>query len=255
MKYRVENAANGKTKAYIFDEIGFWGITAKKFLDSISDAGDIDVHISSVGGNVFDALAIYHTLKQHTGVVDVYIDGLAASAASLIAMAGKTIYMPDNAFMMIHDPTVSAWGTSADIKSALELVDKTKEVILNIYQTRAKVSREALVKAMSATTWYTGKEAKAAGLVDVVTDSIKLAARLNLADYENVPQEVMARFGKQNAVPDLKEFEDHLRDAYGFSKADACTVAGHGLRALKRGDHVAETAAMLKSATTAINSI
>ncbi|MDR2173654.1 MAG: Clp protease ClpP [Burkholderiales bacterium] len=253
--YRVENkAANGKTKVYIFDEIGYWGITAKMFIESIKGLDDIDLHINSVGGSVIDALAIYHTLKQHDGVVDVYIDGLAASSASAVAMAGKTIYMPENAFMMIHDPTVWACGTSDDMKQALDLLNKTKDVLVNIYVNRSNHPRTAIEKAMSDTTWLTGSEAKAMGLVDVVTDEVKLAAKFNISDFKNVPSEIVARFTKQE-TPNLKEFESHLRDVFGFSKAEACTVAGHGLRALHRGDRGTETAAMLKSAATTIQSL
>ncbi|MDR0249845.1 MAG: Clp protease ClpP [Burkholderiales bacterium] len=254
--YQVENsAANGKTKAYIFDEIGYWGVTAKEFLDEIKGAGDIDLHINSVGGSVFDALAMYHTLKQHDGVVDVYIDGMAASSASIVAMAGRTIYMPKNAFMMIHDPIVAARGTSNDIKTALDLVSKAKEILINIYETRSRLPRAVIEKAMSDTTWYTGTEAKEAGFIDVVTDAIQLAASFNVADFKNVPSEIVARFGKKSANPDLKEFESHLRDAFGFSKTEACAVASYGLRALHRGDRGKETAAMLKSAAKAINSL
>lgn len=249
--YSIKNIA-GKTKIYIFEEIGFWGITAKNFLEDIKGVGDIDLHINSVGGSVFDALAIYHTLRQHTGAVDVYIDGLAASSASIIAMAGKTIHMPENAFMMIHDPTMMAWGDSNEMQKALDLLTKTKDVILNIYEERSGADRATLEDAMSNETWYTGGEAKAIGLVDVVTDPIELAARASFAEYKNIPKDILARFAK--AKPTHKEFESHLRDAFGFSRSEATAVAGHGLGALKHGDRASETAEMLRNAAKQIKS-
>jgi ATP-dependent protease ClpP protease subunit len=253
--YSVENkVTGGRTKVYIFDEIGHWGVDAKSFLAEIKNVGDIDLHINSPGGDVFAAIAIYHTLRQHDGTVDVYIDGLAASSASFVALAGRTIYMPENAFMMIHDPTIYTWGTSDDVKAALDMLNKAKDVIVNIYACRSNKPRAAIEKAMSDTTWLTGGEAKAWGFVDVVTDDVKLAAKFNVADFKNVPKEIVARFTKQE-TPDLKEFESHLRDAFGLSKTEACAVASHGLRALHRGDHGKETAAMLKSATAAIQTI
>ncbi len=250
--YSIKNIA-GKTKVYIFEEIGFWGVTAKNFLEDIKGVGDIELHINSVGGSVFDALAIYHTLRQHSGVVDVYIDGLAASSASIIAMAGNTVHMPENAFMMIHDPTMMAWGDSDEMQKALDLLTKTKEIIINIYVEKSGGDRTALEAAMSKETWYTGSEAKAMGLVDVVTDPVELAARASFSDYKNIPKEIMARFSKERLTH--KEFESHLRDAFGFSRSEATAVAGHGLGALKHGDRATETAEMLRNAAMQIKSI
>lgn len=158
---------------YIYDEIGAWGVTAQQFVDSLKDhEGEaIDLHINSPGGSVFDGLAIYNTLKAHQGRVDVYIDGIAASMASVIALAGDQIAMAPNALMMIHNPASGAFGDAADMRKHADLLDKVKAQLISIYLTRANVDEEDLVRMMDEETWLTADEALAMGLIDVILDA------------------------------------------------------------------------------------
>ncbi|WP_313687581.1 head maturation protease, ClpP-related, partial [Pantoea sp.] len=121
--------ASGQSAAdiYIYDEIGYWGVTAQSFAASLKALGDIDhinLHIHSPGGDVFDGIAIYNLLNAHSATKTVYIDGLAASMASVIAMVGNPIIMPENAMMMIHKPWGITGGDANDMRDYADLLDK-----------------------------------------------------------------------------------------------------------------------------------
>ena len=111
----------------IYDEIGAYGVSAKGFLaelGALTDDTAIDLRLNSPGGSVFDAVAIHNALSRHAGTVTVWIDGIAASAASYVAMAGDAIVMPENAFLMIHDPCGLVMGTAADMRDMAGTLDK-----------------------------------------------------------------------------------------------------------------------------------
>ncbi|MBG4580889.1 Clp protease ClpP, partial [Pseudomonas aeruginosa] len=117
--YSIKAAGRGVAEVLLYDEIGVWGITALQFARDLKAMGDltkINLHIHSPGGDVFEGTAIYNLLRNHPASVDVYIDGLAASMASVIAMAGDTIYMPENAMMMVHKPWGIQGGDADDMR-------------------------------------------------------------------------------------------------------------------------------------------
>ena len=121
---------------YIYDEIGYWGVTARQFASSMKALGDLDhinLHIHSPGGDVFDGIAIYNLLNSHTASKTVYIDGLAASMASVIAMVGNPIIMPENAMMMIHKPWGITGGDANDMRDYADLLDKVEAVLIPSY--------------------------------------------------------------------------------------------------------------------------
>jgi ATP-dependent Clp endopeptidase proteolytic subunit ClpP len=154
----------------LYDEISPWGITAAEFAAAITaaPAGDLDVHVNSPGGDVWDGLAILNTLRQHRGQVTVTIDGLAASAASVVAMAASPgrLYMAPNSIMMIHDAWALTVGNEADHTASAELLGEMSGNIADVYARRAGQPASAMREAMQAETWYIGAEAVAAGLAD-----------------------------------------------------------------------------------------
>lgn len=112
--FRMKASANNEADIYIYDEIGYWGVTAKQFVNDLKALGDvshINLHINSPGGDVFDGIAIFNALKHHGAAITVHIDGLAASMASVIAMVGNPVIMPENTMMMIHYPSHYLMGT------------------------------------------------------------------------------------------------------------------------------------------------
>ena len=177
--FTITNAADAPAaEISIHDEIGAWGISAKDFLGQLKNipAGrPLTLSLHSPGGEVFDGLAIYHALKAR-GNVNVRIEGLAASMASVIAMAGTRIEMPRNAYLMIHNPSGFAMGESSDMRQLADLLDKLKGSLIAAYRDRTKKSDEDLTAMMDAETWLTGEEAVAQGFADEVTDAVALSA-------------------------------------------------------------------------------
>lgn len=175
--YRLQNKAGETPKLYIYDEIGYWGDTAKDLVDALRDvSGDtLDVHLNSPGGDIFDGLAIYQALKDHKATVTVHVDGLAASIASVIAMAGDKVIMAPKASLMIHDGWTMSVGNAADLRKAADLLDKQSDVIASVYADRSGQPSEFWRAAMLEETWYTADEALAAGLVDEVEGKEKAA--------------------------------------------------------------------------------
>lgn len=169
--WRIENAASPAAELYIYDEISaFWGITARDVTAALMavTADTITVHINSPGGDIFEAHAIYNALVNHAATVNVVIDGLAASAASYIALAGDSVEIASNASVMIHDASTVTYGNAADHQAAADLLDKQSNIIAAIYAERAGGSVDEWRDLMKAETWYDADEAVAAGLADAV---------------------------------------------------------------------------------------
>jgi ATP-dependent Clp protease protease subunit len=145
-------------------------ITPKLFKTDLNafDGKDITVWINSPGGDVFSASSIYTMLKEHTGKVTVKIDGLAASAASVIAMAGDDVLMSPVAMMMIHNPTTAIFGEAADLQSAIEMLSEVKESIVNAYEQKTGLGRSKISKMMDAETWFNSRKAVELGFADRV---------------------------------------------------------------------------------------
>jgi ATP-dependent Clp endopeptidase proteolytic subunit ClpP len=174
--FRIVEAKKGSdvTKVYIYDEIGFWGTTAKDFaaaLDAI-DTKNIHLHVNSPGGSVFDGLAIYNTIKNHPANVTAIVDGMAASAASFLIQGADTRQISRNAQVMIHDAKAFAGGNAAQMRQAADLLDRISNEIADIYATRAGGTTKDFRDIMKAgDQWYNGNEALDKGLVDEVTDN------------------------------------------------------------------------------------
>ena len=191
--YTIRARASG-TEVLIYDEIGAYGVTAKGFLaelGALPDDAAIDLRLNSPGGSVFDAVAIYNALKRHTGEITVWIDGIAASAASYIAMAGDTIVMPENAFLMIHDPSGLVMGTAEDMRSTAEALDKVKGSLTQGYAAKSGKSDDEIAALMAAETWLDAKDALDFGFIDRIAEPVKLAASFDVARFRNAPPEVV----------------------------------------------------------------
>lgn len=172
--FRITNADGDVATLDIYDEIGFWGVTASDFsrqLKAIS-APALTVHINSPGGDVFDGVAILNMLRSHPANKHVIVDGLAASAASFIAMAGSTVTMMPNSMLMIHDASGGCMGNAAEMQQMSDLLDKVSDNIASIYKAKAGTGTVADWRGvMQAEQWYTADEAVEAGLADRVGDT------------------------------------------------------------------------------------
>jgi ATP-dependent protease ClpP protease subunit len=187
--YTIRARASG-TEVLIYDEIGAYGVSAKGFLaelGALPDGVPIDLRLNSPGGSVFDAVAIFNALKRHAGVVTVWIDGIAASAASYIAMAGDEIVMPENAFLMIHDPSGLVMGTAADMREMADTMDKIAGCMIRGYAGRSGGSEEEIAALMAAETWFDAEAAIAAGLATRMVEPVRIAASFDVAAFRNAP--------------------------------------------------------------------
>ncbi len=137
-------------------------------LQGLKNVSNITLRINSPGGEVVAAQAIYNLIKSHSAYVTVIIDGLAASAASLVAMAGNRIIMPSNAILMIHNPSAYVIGDSAELTHAAEVLQKTKETMIAVYAQKTGKSTNELSKLMDSEKWFTAQEALDYGLIDEI---------------------------------------------------------------------------------------
>jgi len=175
--YRLQNKAGEKAALYIYDEIGYWGDTASDLVAALKDVDTdaLEVHVNSPGGDIFDGLAIYQALKDHPARITVKVDGLAASIASVIAMAGDEVIMAPKASIMIHDGWTMAVGNAAELRKTADLLDKQSGVIASVYADRSNRDANFWRDAMREETWYTADEAVDAGLADAVEGKEKKA--------------------------------------------------------------------------------
>lgn len=179
----------------IYDQIGrdFWsgeGVVAKEFaqeLAKIPAARKITVGINSPGGSVHDGLAIYNLLSARRNQVTCRIDGLAASIASIIALAGSKLVMPASALLMIHDPSGMCMGTADEMREMATALEKHKEALVNVYEEKTKKPRAEIEQAMKDETWFTAADAKAFGLVDDVTAEVAASNTFDLSQFRRVP--------------------------------------------------------------------
>ncbi len=187
-------ALNEGAEISIYDEIGAYGVSAKAFLADLGklpDKAPLTLRLNSPGGSVFDAVAIYNALQRHAGTVTVSIDGIAASAASYIAMAGDEIIMPENAFLMIHDPSGMVMGTSAEMRSMAEALDKIEASLLRGYAEKSGKAEKDIAKLMAKETWLDAAEALDMGFADTMTERVKMAASFDVSRFQNTPPEII----------------------------------------------------------------
>lgn len=166
---------------FLYDAVGadmFGGITAQNVVDSLTQlskegATCLNVYINSPGGDVFDGVAIYNAIKRFKGEKTVVVDGLCASIASVIAMAGDRIATAENAMWMIHDPYGFAMGNAADMRKTADMLDQVQGVILNTYASRTRGVPEDIKNWMANETWMSAEEAVGRGFADEVISNKK----------------------------------------------------------------------------------
>ncbi|MCB4228029.1 ClpP-like prohead protease/major capsid protein fusion protein [Mannheimia haemolytica] len=195
--FNIQAKANDTAEISIFDEIGFWGVTAQQFAKDLKALGNnlkqINLHIHSPGGDVFDGIAIYNLLKNHPANKTVYIDGLAASMASVIAMAGDEIIMPENAMMMIHKPWGIQGGDADDMRKYADLLDKVESTLIMAYVAKTGKYETDLAEMLKEETWLTGKECVEQGFADKLAEPLVAMACIQskkLEDYTKMPDKI-----------------------------------------------------------------
>lgn len=209
--YEIRALSADEAEIYIYEEIGeSWyseSKSAKQFLDELRALGpvtQINLHINSPGGSVFDGVAIYNSLRNHAASVTTYVDGYAASIASIVALAGNTVIMPSNSMLMIHSPWSIAIGNAAEMRQVAESLDKIREAMLTTYMARSTKSEGELIAALDAETWLTAADAQEWGFADEITAPLQAAAlgRFDISafGYRHIPA-ALAEPPEDDSVP------------------------------------------------------
>ena len=187
------NVQEGRASLYLYDAIGgFWGISAQDFVQALDgiDAGAIDLHINCPGGDVFDARAMRAALQRHPARVTAHIDGLAASAATWVALAADQVNITQGGFFMIHNSWSMVIGNAEDMRREASLLDKIDEAIIADYKAKTDIDGVEIIQMMADETWMTAEEALEKGFVDEVVSGESKAADFVLDAYQNAPQDL-----------------------------------------------------------------
>lgn len=200
-QYKMLNKSNDRGEIWLYGIIGMdWfgdGVTAKQFAEDLKKLGKvqtIDLRINSDGGVVTDARAIYNLLVEHPANVITHIDGIAASAASFIAMAGKEIEIAEGGFVMIHNARGVTIGEAEDHRRMGDVLDTMNKTIRETYAARTRNSDDKLKKWMDAETWFDGKDAVKNGFADRIVENMKVAASIRSPDlFKNLPSALLPR--------------------------------------------------------------
>jgi len=187
--YALEKSGDNETTVTLYDEIGAFGAGSKQFLGDIGKLAGQHIHlrINSPGGSVVEGTAIYNALRRHKGGVTVHIDALAASMASVIAMAGAPVLIADNALMMIHNPWTVSMGGSEDLRKEADLLDMLKVNLRNAYVRKTGLGETEIQDMMDKETWLDAVDAVALGFADAIEEGVAAAATAT-------PENLRARF-------------------------------------------------------------
>ncbi|MEW5248908.1 head maturation protease, ClpP-related [Microbulbifer discodermiae] len=213
-------AGSSRAEVYIYDYIGYYGVEAKAFIDELNalEVDEIDLRLNTPGGSVFEGNAIYNALKRHRASITTYIDGLAASMGSIIALAGEKVVIADNAMYMIHNPWTATAGDSKELRKTAETLDKLRASMLNIYRAKTGIEEAALVAMLDEETWLTASECVEQGFADETVEGVAAAASFEKNKFKgckHVPEKLVAESKKT----------DHKIQITGNLGADAERVA------------------------------
>ena len=254
--YRIENAADDAADVYIYDEItdpflhDFFGIgiSASSFVKELQalKGKALSVHINSPGGSVFEGLAIYNALRAHDAPVNVIVDGIAASIASVIMMAGDTVTMAPHSMVMIHEPWGVTVGNAADHEQQVRVLNKIGDDIAAVYAERADKRVNWRAK-MREETWLTDEDALNLGLADRIDSAATPTQNsFDLSRFRNVPSDLAAGTASPeiaaDPTPTKRAAEQALRDA-GFSCREAKVIVATGWVTLEARDESEQDAA------------
>lgn len=231
--YHIEVKAD-TPEVHIYEEVGIWGIEAAQFVKDLKEqvtGPRMRLRINSPGGNVFDGISIYNALREHPAKVESHVDGIAASIASVIALAGDEVHMGQGTFYMIHDPWGLVVGNAGEMREVADVLDKIAGSMTGIYAEASGQEKDDIRDLMRAETWYTAEEAVEAGFADSVTETDTGAeAKWDLSVYAKVPDDLKVQ--KKPVPTNARELEAALREA-GYSRTDARAVVAGGYRALQ----------------------
>lgn len=236
--YQIRAQETGPIEVLIYDYVDMWGVRAEDFkreFELVAETGrDIVVDITSPGGDVFEGMAIYNAIAKYRDRVVVNISGVAASIASVIALAGSSLRMAEGTFFMIHNPWSGTVGEAKDLRARADTLDKIRGEILGVYQRKTGMSAEDIGAAMDATTWYTPEEAYTAGFANEIAGTGEIAALAfdwSRYQYHETPSALVAARRQHERPKTERQLEQSLI-ALGFSNSQAERIARQSKSAL-----------------------
>jgi len=238
--YKIKNQS-GVIEIDIYDEIGGWGIYAADFKRELEDVasggGPIVLNLNSPGGDVFEGIAVYHAVSKYRDRITVNITGVAASIASVVALAGSRLVMGQGTFLMIHDAWTIILGTAKNLRQRADTLEQIDIEMVGIYEQNSNLSRGDLIAAMDNETWYSPDQAYQAGFAEAIEDYGEIAAKSIAFDwrsygYQRVPQQLWQARRHAVAPRTERELEDSLV-TLGYSKKQAERISAKGYGALQ----------------------
>ncbi|MEK2608485.1 head maturation protease, ClpP-related [Pseudomonas shirazensis] len=237
--YKINAASDGESESktieiFIYGEIGTWGITASQFIQDLKAADDgaspVVVAFNTIGGDLFDGLAIHNALSRLGERCTARIDALAASAGSVAACGAHRIVMASNAMLMIHNPWTLAGGDAEDLRRVADVLDQTFEAIIAAYKAKAPDIDDAELRRMvNDETWLTAQESLALGLADEIGNGVKVQACLGqgaaMARYRQTPQALLDQLTASQAEPSVQDDPPAVDDPPASTEADSTALA------------------------------
>jgi len=225
--YEIKAQADDEAEILIYDFIGWPFNDAGELVRALADmrGKKITVRINSPGGDVFDSMAIYNAFTSHDAKITTRAEALAASAASIILLAGKEVQAYQNAMLMIHEPLALVVGNQHEMREMADILAKVNENMVDIYTKQSSAGKKEVRDMLKAETWLTAKEAKEKGFIDTILDGKAVKATFDLSMFANVPDELRPEDGDKE--PTIRDAEKALRDA-GFSKSKAKALLAGG---------------------------
>jgi ATP-dependent Clp endopeptidase proteolytic subunit ClpP len=211
--YNIQGkATDAVAEIYIFDEIGAYGITAQDFIAEMKEYKDtpVNLRINCIGGDVFDGMAMYNIIKKREAKTTAYIEGIAASMGSVIALAADEVIMAENSLFMIHNAWGGAMGGAEDMRKTASVLEKISGEIANIYKRKTRLSLDRITDMMDEETWLNAEEAYELGFVDSISDSIKVAAKYDVSKFKNITTEQI--HNKLNINVNNKKMTEELKN-------------------------------------------
>ena len=226
--YNIQNKASETADIYIFDEIGMYGVTAQDFIGEIKELKNtpINLRINSLGGDVFNGMAIYNVIKKREAKTTVYIEGIAASIATIIALGADEVVMSENSLFMIHNAWGGTMGDAKDMRKSAETLEKISTELTEIYMKKTGLSYDVVSNMMDEETWLNSEEAYELGFVDTISDAIKIAAKYDVSKFKNITNEQIQNklninINNRKMTNELKEwFNNKVEEIVAAVKSD-----------------------------------
>lgn len=230
MALKITNASAARPTVWLYGDIGafFGGISAddfRKALMEVPPTKEFDLHIRSDGGSFFEGVAMYSLLRQRKAAVHVIVDGLAASAASVVAMAGKTVVMGSHSWLMIHEARSGGEGTADELRFEADRLDQINAEIIRIYGARWNGTEKELITAIKNESWYPADQCVELGLADSIIEMAAVAACVDPKrfGYKHTPEPLIAKADEPRVFTLLEARKGIVTELFPVQEAAECT--------------------------------